>query len=928
MNFPLFFKIALNVGCYSIFWLWNLSFLMVVFFGILPYIGVDLVIATFDGDVPLDFFITFVALLSVPTVCTFVGAKYLFRKPQELMRLFYGVEAPLFAWCLIRLFLIRELTAASSLVLGTILLCIAAFAVEVIFGYNNKHRHVAWLQMVAHSLMLIIGLYVSVFLLYYVLPSAFMLIVGFLSFQWLDSLGSALYYGGIFSFISLLLFFFSCSLFLGMPSAFATLYLHSGQKVLRLFAGQFGGKLTLVGVTAVVAIWLTLLTNFNLQPQVQAFALLEQFPNTNASRTELLAESKTIRQGLVNANLHPYRYVSTIEENNHIYAMYKDLFQLPDAAAQWFQNSYNLVMSPFLYQGSRNDVTQAEQLYAEFFDTPLQKAERKAVQHALQSTAIVDQAKAGLLNIDQNRVWLRRQEVNTTAHGDWADVEIYEVYENKTNDVEEIFYYFSLPESAAITGLWLGETANRDHRFPFQVSPRGAAQEVYNSQVRRARPIDPALLEQVGPRNYRLRAFPVPAPLSIREKRNGVQRATEMHLWLNYKVLRQDEGWALPSLQEKRNIFWTGYTKRLRNGKVVRGLGNQWLEAYLPAPKQASQGHTASLNNGYQITAQPLTNQIATLPKNKRFALILDTSYSMATQRQKVEETFAWLQKNGFADNKFANNDADLYLPDLEGKQPQRLDDINNFKTSKFTFYGSLSPQQMLQQFDQLRGDTAYDGIVVLTDGGSYELAKDGQTIPALSAPLWFVHLGEQMPPAYDDTTLKAIQDTRGGADSNLPNVIQRFAAQETLANSVVNVADGYIWQMLPNANPEAENSDFAPLAARQLVLGLSRQSQNSANTSLKELDAIHAVAKTYDIVTPYSSMIVLVNDQQRDLLKQAETRDDRFDREIETGQEDLNQPFTPFEVSGVPEPEEWILIGIGMIALLIIYQRQRITQS
>ncbi len=921
-------KFALNVGFHSIFWLWNLSFLMVVFFGILPYIGVDLVIATFDGDVPLDFFITFVALLTVPTVCTFVGAKYLYHQPQELMRLFYGVEAPLFAWCLIRLFLIRELTASSALVLGTILLCIAAFAVEVIFGYNNKHRHVAWLQMVAHSLMLIIGLYVSVFLLYYVLPSAFLLIVGFFSFQWLNYLGDSLYYGGIFSFISLLLFFFSCTLFLGMPSAFATLYLHSGQKVLRLFAGQFGRKLTLAGATAVVAIWFTLLANFNLQPQVQAFALLEKFPDTNASRTELLAESKTIRQGLVNANLHPYRYVSTIENNNHIYAMYKDIFQLPDAAAAWFQNSYNLVMSPFLYQGSRNDVEQAEQLYGEFFDTPLQKAERKAVQHALQSTAIVDQAKAGLLNIDQNRVWLRRQEVNTTAHGDWADVEIYEVYENKTNDVEEIFYYFSLPESAAITGLWLGETANRDNRFPFQVSPRGAAQEVYNSQVQRARPIDPALLEQVGPRNYRLRAFPVPAPLSIREKRNGVQRATEMHLWLNYKVLRQDQGWALPSLQEKRNIFWTGYTKRLRNGKVVRGLGNQWLEAYLPAAKQAPQSYTASLNNSYQITAQPLTNQVAAVPKNQRFALILDTSYSMATQRQEVEKTFAWLQKNGFADSKFANNDADLYLPDLAGKQPQRLDDISSFKPNKFTFYGSLSPQQMLQQFDQLRGDTAYDGIVVLTDGGSYELAKDGQTIPALAAPLWFVHLGEQMPPAYDDATLKAIQDTRGGADSNLPNVIQRFAAQETLANSVVNVADGYIWQMLPNANPEAENSDFAPLAARQLVLGLSRQSQNSANTSLGELDAIHTVAKTYDIVTPYSSMIVLVNDEQRELLKQAEARDDRFDREIETGQEDLNQPFTPLEVSGVPEPDEWMLIGIGVIALLILYQRQRITQG
>ncbi len=87
------------------------------------------------------------------------------------------------------------------------------------------------------------------------------------------------------------------------------------------------------------------------------------------------------------------------------------------------------------------------------------------------------------------------QQVTVKEHGDWADVELYEVYKNQTREVQEVFYSFSLPESAVITGLWLGDTNKLDQRFRFVVSPRGAAQKVYNSQVRRSRPIDPALLE-------------------------------------------------------------------------------------------------------------------------------------------------------------------------------------------------------------------------------------------------------------------------------------------------------------------------------------------------------------------------------------------------------------------------------------------------
>ncbi len=72
------------------------------------------------------------------------------------------------------------------------------------------------------------------------------------------------------------------------------------------------------------------------------------------------------------------------------------------------------------------------------------------------------------------------------------DVEFHEVLLNDGPIVQEVYYYLLLPETAVFTGVWLGA----DKEYAFQVSTRGAAQQVYREQlvVRQ----DPALLEQVS----------------------------------------------------------------------------------------------------------------------------------------------------------------------------------------------------------------------------------------------------------------------------------------------------------------------------------------------------------------------------------------------------------------------------------------------
>ncbi|NJM58135.1 MAG: TIGR02921 family PEP-CTERM protein [Synechococcales cyanobacterium RU_4_20] len=571
---------------------------------------------------------------------------------------------------------------------------------------------------------------------------------------------------------------------------------------------NFGRKRAIALSLTTLSTWIILLGLLNQQPQARAFALLDQPATTPQAQQALLAQSEPIRQGLLNAYLADYRYVSAVRDNTHIQALYHKTFPvLGSAVPRTLQQIYNSLLSPFLYQNisqnisqnigqdvgdNNNDAKQAAKRYQQFFDQPIQKTESKAIRRALNATANRDEAKAGLLNVDQHKVLLAQQNITVQEQGDWAEVELHEVYQNQTNDVQEVYYSFSLPESAVLTGVWLGDTGDRSQRFLPQVSPRGAAQKVYNAQVRRVNPIDPALLEQVGPRHYRLRAFPVPAQVPSWATANAdvgddlvgndppTDPPTEMHLWLTYQVMQTEQGWPLPQLGEQRNIFWNRKTERQVNGQAPKPAlaSEQWLPEFIAAQTQRRPvRHTTTLE-GYRIETQPLGANDYVLPNQQRFAIVLDASRSMTQHRGELEQTFAWLSQQGFADSRFDNNDADLFITaptggGLEGgdrpdRPGQRLDDLHDFDPARFTFWGSLQLQDMLQQFDQLKGDTPYDGILVLTDGDTYELSKDGGTLPSLQAPLWMVHLGK-LPPAYDDEVLQAIQQSGGGVDQRSP---------------------------------------------------------------------------------------------------------------------------------------------------------------
>jgi putative PEP-CTERM system integral membrane protein len=922
MRLPSYNKIS-RIASYTTFWGWNVTFLLLAVFGIMPWVGLTVTTAVLSGELSLDFLISMWLLVLVPAISAWIAAKKFRGQPQLQIRLFYGVEAPIFLLCLVRLFALRELTWASAFLIGSILLAAFIYGRHLLQSVKATASENKF-TLPLNSLLLIIALYVGALLSFYALPTGWSVIEFIFKFEWLKV---------IFEFITtpklwlpllgmlwwipfgFLFFFFSIALFIVSPIALVRFYGQAWLQTWKHAAEKSSPKIALGITGSVIALWLMIFVLVDRQPQIETFEILAQPAVTQDQKKNVVHHADDIRQGLRNAYLYPYRYLSPKADVHHIETLYEHVFGLPKSATKPLQNFYSALLSPVLYKGGRNDDTKAADLYGSIFDTPIQKGEKEAITNALEATADRDQVEAGLLNINQQKVWLAEQHISVTQSDSVANVELYEVYENKTPQRQEIFYYFSLPENAAITGLWLGESLNKDKRQAYAVSPRGAAQKVYKEQVRGR--VDPALLEQVGPRQYRLRAFPIPpSQLLNRFLSRGIstqqllQEQPKMHLWLTYSVLNDGIAPVFPDLLEKRNVYWTDKTKRVFNGSE-----SQKISAWMPDQAKDTQVVTKIIefpikNAGYLVLAQPISTESLKLTAGKKVAILIDTSYSMNKKKKGIEDSIGWLQKQSSV------RKADIFINSV--REP--LKKITAQDLENITFFGALSDGDLWNQAIYLQSQESYDVVFVLSDQGTYELAHDKPALSEGKSPVWFVHL-DKLAPAYEDNVMYKLLRSHGGVAVNLEAAYQQFLIQNSLTPTQ-RAHGGILWdfsKLTSEATTTTSNILGTSVAAKILIDYMASQ---QPMPTVESLDAIHQIAKRESVVTPYSSMIVLVNDQQKEQLKKAEQEQDRFDRVADKGVENLTKPGNAM-VSAVPEPETWILLGLSVLFLWTLVKRQ-----
>ena len=535
-------------------------------------------------------------------------------------------------------------------------------------------------------------------------------------------------------------------------------------------------------------------TFINRQPQQQAFTLLKEAPSTPQQAEDLLQKSETIRTGLLNAYLAPFRYISERGGVRHIRDIYENTFNMPSPRAYGVQLLYESVASPLIYQPVNptrlpeladnralvEEPQEAAQLYQSFFDTPIIEGERQTIVAAVRSTWSADEAESAWQAVDDREVRLLQQEISLQEHGDWADVELHEVYQNQTADQQEVIYYFNLPKSAVITGVWLGNSPDKAQAYSYQVAPRGAAQAVYREQTRIMK--DPALVEQIGPRQYRLRAYPVPSlrmQYDNTTSRTVVEDAPEFHLWLDWRQMADpgasaEEAWQMPSLAFLRNVYWDASTRRSVNGEQIVVNDSEWLPEALPAAGlPIPQAHRVDLPGGQSVLAVPadaLTRPA--LPESLRLAVVLDRSRSMQEHTAEVGDALLQLKE---LQKSLPPVDVYLTASPYRGEEPSiaALDSLN---VVDIIYYGGQNAAQLIAQYEALRQGKDYDAVLVLTDGSGYELGESGIEVQAPEMPVWLVHLGGELPLGYDDGTLDAVQASGGGVATGLETALDRLA--------------------------------------------------------------------------------------------------------------------------------------------------------
>ena len=428
-----------------LFWLWNIIFICFMLFGFVPTVLPELLISVRAEAIQPGFVGYGIVLALIPVVATLVGLIWLRHDPVRLFALGYGIEAPLMMLFAFRFFLIRDMTLAVSFLLGTALLGVLAYGWHLFVtrqaGELPRRTVSTAILFFGLTLLLVVGLYLMVWLAFYMPPfvAIFDDIMRELPNIWQELRSMKLvellrFVPFIFFFT--LLFLLTGVMFIVLPLVVSVLYARAWWRSAVTVRQQGNWALVGGGLLLVVAVWLGLFALTNRQPQQMAFELLANNPQTLNEAKALLEKEESIKNGLLNAYLAPFRYASAEGESNIIVEAYTGELNLSgEEVARWLQARHDVLARPLIYRPvdeananpnkAGNQVFEAEsaeaaELYQQYFDQPIVEAERETIINAVGQTWVAERGRAAVQAVDDREVYLSRQEITVTEHGDWA----------------------------------------------------------------------------------------------------------------------------------------------------------------------------------------------------------------------------------------------------------------------------------------------------------------------------------------------------------------------------------------------------------------------------------------------------------------------------------------------------------------------------
>ncbi|HNN94312.1 MAG TPA: TIGR02921 family PEP-CTERM protein [Pseudomonadota bacterium] len=791
------------------------------------------------GLAPRSLGIFALLLAPLPPLCWFLGARTWRGEPARLLQLVVGFQLPLMGVAVVRLYKVHELTAAHLQVLGTV--CIGAlFSLwDLLRGppQPSQSRGVVGLQLGGQTLGLLGAAYG-------------LLVYAPLALRWLGDVDlrriHANWFDALMGLIVLPFLLYGVFVLAAAPLLALRLYARSLRVTYGVARTVLGGRTARLVSAAVVLLSLGLFLIVNRQPQIEVYRRLRQLPRSDQERMALLRDAAGLREGLLNAYLQDERYWGPSLPSRlpgWMYATEKGplVLALPWASIVRYglEGLYGAVARPFLYDnaaeyhGGRAD--EAAEAYADFFDAPIAQTEVAAILTAFAADLSHHDRKEKrreALGRGVRRTW---QGVQATRHGDVAEIELHEVYESTATwdsySTDDLSLYFALPESAVVTGMWLGGSSDRSQASECSV----------DAHPRRNNPLTQGeQLEPVGPRQYRVRILAgVRSGLWDRSHATPIPR----HLWLRYRVLSDGVGFALPERLLERNVHDTPSTKKVLEGREL-APGEEFPPRLLGAGERVTHLHHPGLN--VDIQARPVSSPPPQWPAGRTLAVVVDRSRSMSRVQAEAESALRTLVAVA------GQNDLDFYLTSAptRGEPAVRIDDPMQLPHNATFFYGRHHLDGVLAQFQSLRGKKAYDALVLLTDDDGWDPPK-WQAAATLGdlPPLWMVHLGGRLAPSYSDVVHLALVRSGGGVTTELAGALS--AIERAASGRSGQILDGYEWTQEP-APPGAPRVDeaFSALAAARLVRLHAATGSRKATSAV---DTLHELAKANHIATVFT---------------------------------------------------------------------------
>lgn len=601
----------------------------------------------------------------------------------------------------------------------------------------------------------------------------------------------------------------------------------------------------------------------NLNPyieQLTTFSKSQTYEQKAQLAQQLLPQQANLKEAIKDYHQLRSKYLLTVDSQG-LGRAYKDIFNLSESSAQSLQKIYLQIARPFVLQTNISNLSQITEAYDYLFPNYIQSD-------------------------NTHNVILKSRTININSDQTLATVTVTEQYENTTEREQEIIYEFSLPAAAAITGLKLGPNLE----YTGLIAPKGAATQVYERELNRNR--DPALLEQVGPRQYRLRVFPVPGK-SDRTILNGQLQKVQF----TYVTLREPSGYALPQYTRTVNLdtqtaIPTTFLLNNKSYKLDNSLFATAFDASANCTPPAAISNIVINSNGnsYQIAPvsagwdstcrsalQPtLFNQIT----NRRLALYLDTSHGDSAQQLIQEITFFF---NNYPEL-LTRNRIDVYLFNDTLSQPFQLSSASLSQLKDLPTFGKNAMAYALQF-----APTNYDNIFILTQ--TTQSWNATTTVP-FTSPVYFIH-----PTGHIDTypakiTAQIIKQDGYVTDSLTEAFLQLASRYNITSASNRTVFYSPYWQInlgstLGN-HPSINNlTGYQSLAAKAMILNLLASSPFDTTLNAPILNDIHQLAESNHTISPISSLIALVNQQQINLLQQFSQSATRFTEQFnpQTGQ-------------------------------------------